>query len=270
MSDPPHRVTDRASDYIHGATDAREIARLEKQARFVAPWSLAAFDALEGMRVLDLGTGIGAMAGEIAARFPGIELVGLDRSPAQLAVARARHPVATYVEGDAAALPFADASFDRVHASWLLEHVSDPMAVAREIARVLCPGGVAHIVEVDNATLRTEPPLSIVRELMDALGAAQRAAGGDPSIGRKLRPLLEHAGFVSVEVRSLPLVGDAGDGAFFRAFVEEFAEIFESIDETLAPAMLPRIDEAAARLRALPSITGAAIHYAPVLARAVR
>jgi ubiquinone/menaquinone biosynthesis C-methylase UbiE len=146
--------------YIHGSTDAREIARLETQARFVAPWSRAQFDALPGMRVLDLGTGIGAMARELAERFPGIELLGLDRSEAQLAVARARHPVATYVHGDATAMPFEDRSFDRVHASWLLEHVPEPVLVLREVHRVLRPGGIAHFVEVDNATLRTDPPLA--------------------------------------------------------------------------------------------------------------
>src|SRR5262249_23568904 len=120
------RMTDPHA-YIHGSTDAREIARLEKQAAFVAPWSLARFDCAPVMRVLDLGTGIGAMAAQLARRYPGIQLTGLDRSPAQLAVARHRHPVAEYVEGDATALPFEAATFDRVHATWLLEHVPDPL-----------------------------------------------------------------------------------------------------------------------------------------------
>ncbi len=269
MTDAPY-VSKYIAQYIHGGTDAREVARLETQARFVAPWSLAQFDASPGMRVLDLGTGIGAMAQELADRFAGITLVGLDRSAAQLAAARARHPVAEYVQGDATAMPFEDASFDRVHASWLLEHVPEPLDVVREVRRVLKPGGIAHFVEVDNATLRTDPPLAVVREVMDAIDAAQVRAGGDPYVGRTLSALFHRAGFFDVQARSLPLVGDATDPRFFRAFVEEFAEIFESVDEALGPSLVSRLADAASRLRALPSTANSAIHYAPVIVRASR
>jgi len=263
-------VSDRPStDYIHGSTDPREIARLEKQAEFVAPWSLVHFDASDGMHLLDLGTGIGAMAKELAERYPGVTITGLDRSEAQLAVARARNPVATYVQGDATAMPFADGTFDRVHATWLLEHVPDPSAVLREVHRVLRPGGVAYFVEVDNSTLRLEPPIAVITEVMNLINAAQLSAGGDPFIGKKLGRLFEEVGFVDVQARSLPLVGDEADPVFYRAFVEEFAGIFESVDETLAPELQTRIHEAAARLRAMPSHGSGAIHYAPVIARAV-
>jgi methylase of polypeptide subunit release factors len=66
-------------DYVHGSTDQREVARLVRQAEFVATFSLVDFDAPPGARVLDLGTGVGAMARQLALRFPGIELVGIDR-----------------------------------------------------------------------------------------------------------------------------------------------------------------------------------------------
>ena len=50
----------------------------------------------------------------------------------------------------------------------------------------------------------------------------------------------------------------------------EFAEIFESADEALGPKMLPTIEKAAAKLRALPSTPGAEFHYTSYVALATK
>lgn len=48
---------------------------------------------------------------------------------------------------DAQLLPFADASFDSVVSSHMVEHLRDPIAALQEMARVLCTGGVmAHVI----------------------------------------------------------------------------------------------------------------------------
>ena len=255
--------------YIHGSTDPREVARLEKQAKFCSAWWLPCVEIPAHARVLDLGTGIGAMARELNARFPTAHITGVDRSTAQLQVARERHPVAQYTHADAAQLPFESGSFDRVHASWLLEHVPDPLAVAREAHRVLAAGGVAYFLEVDNGTLRTEPDNAAIQELMSKLNAAQIAAGGDPFVGPKLQTMFKDAGFREVEVKALPRHGHAGDLPFFRAFAEEFAEIFESVDEAM-PEHHALILEACQAMRALPEQRDAALFYTPIMVRAVR
>jgi ubiquinone/menaquinone biosynthesis C-methylase UbiE len=258
------------SDYIHGGTDAREVARLEKQSHFTALHSLPRFDAAPGMRVLDLATGVGAMAGQLLRRYPGIQLVGVDLHERQLAEARRLHPGATYVQADAAHLPFPDASFERVHCSWLLEHVREPAAVLREVRRVLAPGGLCHFIEVDNASLRTHPRCPETHAMLEVQNAAQRASGGDPFIGPKLERLFREAGFTRTDIAPAPVHGDAADPAYFRMFVEEFAEIFESLDEALGPALAPRLHAAAAELRALPGLPGASMDYVPWIARGYR
>lgn len=257
------------ADYIHGSTDRREVERLERQASFVEPWWFPHVDVRSGACLLDLGTGIGAVAARLAQRFPSATITGLDRSHAQLSVAAQRHPVARYVEGDAARMPFADASFDHVHATWLLEHVQDPAAVVREVLRVLEPGGVATFLEVDNATFHTTPTFPVVVALLQQLNAAQQRAGGDPFVGTRLGALFEQAGFREVQVRALPMRGTADDPAFFRAFAEEFAEIFESVDEAM-PEMRAQIVAACQALRSLPQTEGASMHYTPIMVRAVR
>lgn len=259
------------SDYIHGGTDAREVDRLEKQARFVAPLVLPGFTANPFDRVLDLATGVGAMAGALLERFPGIQLFGVDLRASQLASARRNHPGVLYAQADGCALPFRDGAFDRVHCSWLLEHVRDPVSILREVRRVLRPGGTCQFVEVDNATFGTTPPLPEVLSLMDALNHAQRAAGGDPFIGRRLEALFREAGFTALDtVAPTASSADASTPAFFHAFLEEFAEILESLDEALEPAVAARLQEAAQKLRALEHTAGAQIRYRGTIVRARR
>lgn len=254
-----------SSGYIHGGTDAREVARLQKQADFVAPWSLERFDAKPGMRVLDLATGVGAMARQLLQRWPGIRLVGADLSPMQLASAHRSLPGLPLVRANAAKLPFADRTFERVHCTWLLEHVPSAVAVdiVREVHRVLAPGGYCHFTEVDNSTLTTSPRLEAVDAVMKRLNDAQSRTG-DPFIGPKLEGYLKQAGFARVQARPHLTVGSHEDPAFFQAFAEEFAEIFESLDEAQVDGAL--IAKAAADLRALPSRPTARMTYSATIA----
>lgn len=113
------------------------------------PARFAYFDPLvrhwQELRVLDLGCGGGLAAACLAQR--GARVVGLDLSRASLHVA-ARHtrrhgrPEALFVCGRAETLPFADASFDVVWCTDVLEHLPHLPAAIDQIARVLKPGGL--------------------------------------------------------------------------------------------------------------------------------
>lgn len=87
-----------------------------------------------GESLLDVGCG----SGWFTRRFAGmdLEVTGLDRDPDNIAYARARHPEGRYLVGDARALPFADAGFDRVIAVAALCLVADEGRALAEILRV--------------------------------------------------------------------------------------------------------------------------------------
>jgi demethylmenaquinone methyltransferase/2-methoxy-6-polyprenyl-1,4-benzoquinol methylase len=107
---------------------------------------VAAIDPRPGERVLDVATGTGLVAAELAAS--GTDVVGLDQSDEMLAVARGRLGArVTLLRGEAERLPFADAEFDALTFTYLLRYVDDRAATMRELARVVRPGGRIGMVE---------------------------------------------------------------------------------------------------------------------------
>ena len=108
-----------------------------------------------GERLLDLGCGGGRHAFEAVRR--GARVVALDAQAQELAQVRDtigamldageidKEDEAGAVQGNALRLPFADASFDRVIAAEVLEHIPDDSSAMAELARVLRPGGTMAV-----------------------------------------------------------------------------------------------------------------------------
>ncbi|HZO97945.1 MAG TPA: methyltransferase domain-containing protein [Gaiellaceae bacterium] len=125
-------------------------------------------------RVLDVGTGAGALALALAPFVR--EVVGIDVVPELLAEGRRRAPAnVELVEADAAALPFERASFDLVCTARTLHHLARPERVLAEMSRVLRPGGTMLVVD----QLAPSDPLAAIE-----LNAFERAR--DPSTTRVL------------------------------------------------------------------------------------
>ncbi len=92
-----------------------------------------------GQRVVDVGTGAGDAAGRATER--GAEATGVDVATAMVEVAARRYPGASFVEASVTDLPFADESFDAAVGNIVIQHVGEPERAARELTRVLVPGG---------------------------------------------------------------------------------------------------------------------------------
>src|SRR3954463_14102002 len=98
-----------------------------------------------GLGVLDVGCGPGTITVDLAERVAPGRVVGLDVSADPLDEGRApaagRGVQVTFAVGDVYALEAPDDSFDVVHAHQVLQHLTDPVAALREMARVCRPGG---------------------------------------------------------------------------------------------------------------------------------
>ena len=108
---------------------------------------------LPGMRVMDLGCGTGTLAIMAKRAQSDAEVVGLDADPEMLKMAHAKKDEekldVKFEVGFTNALPYPDASFDRVLSSIMIHHLKTPdkEKTAREIYRVLKPGGQLHVID---------------------------------------------------------------------------------------------------------------------------
>ena len=108
-----------------------------------------------GSRALDVATGTGDLAVELASR--GAAVTGMDFSPAMLELAGAKAPEIEFEEGDALALRYGDAEFDAVTVGFGARNFADLDQGLREMARVTRPGGRVVVLEI---TTPQRPPLS--------------------------------------------------------------------------------------------------------------
>lgn len=109
-----------------------------------------------GDHVLDVACGTGDLT-QAFARTPAARVTGLDFTREMLNVAERKRAALpsqlaariAYIEGDAMALPFPDASFDVVSIAFGIRNVADPARALGEFARVLRPGGRLVVLEFD-------------------------------------------------------------------------------------------------------------------------
>ncbi len=190
----------RFRDYLAELLAQAEIQRYKKAA-------LDLCDVLPGQRVLDVGSGTGADALELAARVgPSGTVTGVEPSVALIEEARRRAGGDARVRfclGSAEALGFDDASFDVVRADRVLVHLSDPAAAVREMVRVTRPGGRIVLTEGDFDTLVIDAADASVSRKIAALLSDGFASG---TVGRSLVSLLLRAGAIRVASDALSVV----------------------------------------------------------------
>ena len=112
-----------------------------------------------GQRVLDVGSGPGALTALLVERLGPAAVCAIDPSEPFVAAARERLTGVDVRQGSAESLPWADATFDQALAQLVVHFMDDPVTALREMARVTRPGGLVAASVWDYAGARS--PLSV-------------------------------------------------------------------------------------------------------------
>jgi SAM-dependent methyltransferase len=168
-------MSSAVTDAGHTEVVKREFAR--QAASFASPgsffglgelgeWIGAQLPLAQGDSVLDVCGGAGHLSRHLSARAREFVVIDLTRSQIETgrgAVAQEGIDNVRFVEGDATAMPFADAEFELAMSRFAFHHLPDQAAVLREMARVVRPGGHVAVIDMVNGGARHDE-LEILRD----------------------------------------------------------------------------------------------------------
>jgi SAM-dependent methyltransferase len=224
------------SSYALGSDD-HERRRLAHQAGLLDDFTrrfLRESGLRPGLRVLDLGCGVGDVA-MLAAEIVGShgQVVAVDRDPTMVEAARSRAEtqgvLVRVVEGDLMDLDVGGPPFDAVIGRLILMHLPDPVAALRAAAARVRPGGIVAFQDFTTAEVRVYPPLPKTQAAVDRICETFELLGADTRGGDNLRAIFLAAGLPEPELRLDALIGGEPDDPIFH--------MIGGVTRTLRPAM---------------------------------
>ncbi len=226
-----------------------EALRLQTQAALldeIFRLSLLRAGLRQGMRVLDLGSGVGDvafMAADIVGPFGTV--TGVDQAENSLEIARARAAELglSNVRFEVARLESYDPSetFDAIIGRFVLLYLPSPAAVLKRLLPALQPGGVVVFQELDMSEASQTPPSPLFQQVNDWIFGAFRAANAEIDMGSRLLAEFRRAGFSWPSLAAMTPV-DAGPESPYFAFQTALVRSLLPVIERAGLATREQID----------------------------
>jgi ubiquinone/menaquinone biosynthesis C-methylase UbiE len=221
-------------NYVHGY-DQREHLRLQDQAATLVELLHADTIYPPGSRVLEVGCGVGAQTITLATNSPEAVITAVDISQTSIAEAEQRVTAAGihnvhFDQADMFNLPYASDAFDHIFVCFVLEHLPMPVAVLQKLKTHVRPGGTITVIEGDHGSAYFHPDSDAAHQAIQCQVALQRQAGGNAMIGRTLYPLLQAAGYHSIQVSPRMVYVDASKPELVEGFTKKtFTAMIEGV-----------------------------------------
>jgi ubiquinone/menaquinone biosynthesis C-methylase UbiE len=191
------------------------------------------------MTLLDVGCASGSITIGLAKAVEPGQVTGVDISKIEIERGQERavdNKISNilFEVGSAYQLDFPDKSFDALFSHNVLEHLSAPDKALKEMHRVLKPGGIIGIRDLDWGGLLVAPMNEHMEKALEVWAAEfEKGEGGNARIGRELGRLLHEAGFVEIKMSASYEV--YADPESRRTIVENYVTRF------IEPSFLERV-----------------------------
>jgi ubiquinone/menaquinone biosynthesis C-methylase UbiE len=238
LDDAPDEVQQLMLSYLDALAAHPELQRVRAAAFEI-------FAPSAGERLLDAGCGLGEVARQLGARVgPKGSVAAVDRSAQAISVAQNRRDSGsvTYAVGEITALDFPDGHFHGVRCERVLQHVPDPDAAIKELARVTLPGGRVCVIDTDWSSSVSEG-----FEYLDEVGDSFYPADHDRAAGRTIRSRMVRAGLQEITAFPVTLRFTSPEDAAVASVVFNRDVVRGRLPAELLDRFFASVDRSAAR-----------------------